>query len=82
MGDPAHPLHALGPRRIMMRTSLGVALVLMSSVAAAKHVYPKNLMRVRRIRFWRTTSSRRRLRRSPSLQGAMSKSTKTPRLSI
>ncbi len=27
----------------MMRTSLGVALVLMSSVAAAKHVYPKNL---------------------------------------
>ncbi|UOV00461.1 MULTISPECIES: hypothetical protein [Pseudoxanthomonas] len=27
----------------MMRTSIGVALVLMSSVAVAKHVYPKNL---------------------------------------
>lgn len=43
MDNPAHPLHALGPRQIMMRTSIGIALVLVSSVATAKHVYPKNL---------------------------------------
>lgn len=43
MGYPANPLHAFGPHQIMMRASICAALVLMSSVAAAKHVYPKSL---------------------------------------
>ena len=39
----AHPPHAVDLPRIMIRTSIGVALILISSVALARHVYPQSL---------------------------------------